>query len=124
MKKKALVLALIIILTVLTATVLVACNKGQTKITYVIEDSTYINGDVFNKSSVKITATLRDGSVKNVSSSHLVFDASDIEKLELKDDKFTKAGDFTVGVWLIEQNEIYRDEFFLGDWQITVKPKK
>ncbi len=123
--KKVSVLVLVLLIFACTV-VLTACNEKSDVMTvtsYEIADSTYTVGDTFDKTKVSITATKSDGTTAAVSK-NLAFGEESIASLSLdEDNKLTKAGTFTVKVYILEENEDY-PEFFIGDWKIVVKAKK
>lgn len=119
MKKK---LTVIVAAVVLVAAVfaLAACTSDDavTISGYEIADSSVYVGDAHGKPS--ITATLSDGTTKTVSN-NLVYDQTDIENLLLDDDDcYTQSGEYTVKVYILEQ----QDKYYIGEWSITVKAKK
>ncbi len=101
----------------------VACKDDSPVIdkdTYKIEEKAYVVGDTFSTGDVVITANLKNGEQRKIDT-HLKFDKSglvDAENNSVLDDnnKFTKAGTYTVVVYLVEE----REDMLVGDWKITV----
>lgn len=119
MKKK---LTIVIAALVLVAAVfaLTACSGDETAATvknYEIAESKVNIGDTHGTPT--ITANMSDDTTKTVSN-NLVYDQDDIAALALDDGKYTKAGEYTVKVYILEQ----QDKFYLGEWKIIVKVTK
>jgi len=118
---------LVLVLLVFTCTVLLtACNEKSDLITvtgYEITESTYTVGDTFDKTKVSIEATKSDGTTAQVTN-NLAFGEESIEALSLDEENIlTKAGTYTIKVYILEENINY-PEFFIGDWKVVVKAKK
>jgi len=119
MKKVFSVIAVILVAASVLC-VLAACDGKDEGLvsSYEIADSTVKVGD--KHGTPTITAHMTDGTDKTVSK-NLVYDEEDLDKLLLDDeDKYTKAGEYTVKVYILEQQE----KFFLGNWKIIVKAVK
>lgn len=119
MKKLVSVIAIVLLIAAV-ACVFTACEKDSDKLVdkYEIAESVVKMGD--KHGTPTITAHMSDGTTKTVSN-HLVFDEEDVEALKLdKDGKYTEAGEYTVKVYILEQQE----KFKLGEWKITVKAVK
>lgn len=124
MKKVSVVVLLIVAIACVFG--LTACNKDNEEITvvkYVIDESTYTVGDSFDKAAVVVNAQKSDDSTVKISK-NLVVGQAGIDSLALdSDSKLTKAGTFTLKVYILEENADY-PEFFIGDWKVVVKAKK
>ncbi len=116
MKKVSVVVLLIVAIACVFG--LTACNKDNEEITvvkYVIDESTYTVGDSFDKAAVVVNAQKSDDSTVKISK-NLVVGQAGIDSLALdSDSKLTKAGTFTLKVYILEENADY-PEFFIGDW--------
>ena len=125
MKKRVGIVVLTVVMAVVLMLVFVACAKNDGGIKeYKISDSEYVVEGTFNKADVAVVCIMNDGTEKSVSTRNLVWNEEDLAKLELDEDNvLTKAGDFKVNVWIIEENALY-PEFYIGEWNITVKPLK
>ncbi len=117
--KKTLAIVLVVALALAAVFTLTACKNGdEGTLSYEITESKVNIGDTHG--TPKITATLPDGATKTVTN-NLVYNKEDVEKLALdNDNKYTKAGEYTVRVYILEE----KDEFYLGEWKITVKITK
>jgi hypothetical protein len=122
MRKRIFSLTLIVLIFSASLFVLTACGERNESLRFEIEESTYTVGDTFDKNAVRITATLPNGDTRPVAA-NLIFVKEDLDSLKLVKDKFEVDGEYKVNIWHIEQNELYRDELYLGEWKITVKPK-
>lgn len=124
MKKVSIVMLLLVVLTGVFC--LAACTEKSEIITvdkYEITESKYTVGDTFDKSKVVVTAYKSDETTATISK-NLVLSKDGLASLALDaDNKLTKAGTFTIKVYILEENENY-PEFFIGDWTIVVKAKK
>lgn len=118
--KKTVCSFLVAILLIASVATLIACTEESDSLvsSYTIDEVKVNIGDAFGTPTV--TANMTDGTTKTVSN-NLVYDEADIEKLKLdENDKYTTAGEYTVKVYILEQ----QDKFYLGDWKITVKVTK
>lgn len=118
--KRKLITALCLTMVVVSVLCLFACSDKTTEKTvdkYEIAETKVNVGDTHGNPT--ITATFNDGTTQAVSN-NLVFDAENIKELALEDGKYTKAGTYTVKVYIIEQ----RDDLYIGEWKITVKAIK
>ena len=118
--KKIVCSVLVAIVLIASVATLIACTDEPTSLvsSYTIDEVKVNIGDTFGTPTV--TANMTDGTTKTVSN-NLVYDEADIEKLKLDDEnKYTTAGEYTVKVYILEQ----QDKFYLGDWKITVKVTK
>lgn len=118
--KKTVCSFLVAILLIASVATLIACTEESDSLvsSYTIDEVKVNIGDAFGKPTV--TANMSDGTTKTISN-NLVYDEADIEKLKLdENDKYTTAGEYTVKVYILEQ----QDKFYLGDWKITVKVTK
>ncbi|MBR1747921.1 MAG: hypothetical protein IJ735_06925 [Clostridia bacterium] len=118
--KKFLPIVAVVMVLISVAAIFVGCSSSsaQTTVTKYEIESTKVNvGDAFVKPT--ITAYLSDGTTKTVSN-NLIYKQADLDALELDDNKFTKAGEYTVHVYLLEEKEGYE----LGAWSLTVKATK
>lgn len=124
MKKVSIVAMLIVVIACVFG--LSACNDKNGEITvlkYEIAESQYTVGDTFDSAAVSVTAFKSDDSSVKISK-NLVVSKEDIENLALSsENKLTKAGTFTLKVYILEENADY-PEFFLGEWTVHVKVKK
>ncbi len=118
--KKTVCSFLVAILLIASVATLIACTEEPASLvaSYTIDEVKVNIGDAFGTPTV--TANMSDGTTKTVSN-NLVYDEKDIENLKLdENDKYTTAGEYTVKVYILEQQE----KFYLGDWKITVKVTK
>lgn len=120
--KRFLPIAAVVMVLVVIAAIFVGCSSSSNETTIVgyenIEPIKVTVGDTFTTPT--ITAKLSDGTTKTVSN-HVVYKKADYEALELDDDdKYTKAGEFEVHVYHLEEKEGYE----IGTWTITVQAKK
>lgn len=125
--KKFFTVALLIIAVVMSVSVLNACSEKDdtaTVVDYEITSNTYVVGDVFDTSKVKITANMSDNTTLPVDS-NLYFTGNDEDSLKLdENNKFTTAGTYKVGVYLLVNDDRENNRFFLGEWELIVKAKK
>lgn len=125
--KKFFTVALLIIAVVMSVSVLTACSEKDdtaTVVDYEITSNTYVVGDVFDTSKVKITANMSDDTTLPVDS-NLYFTGNDKDSLKLdENNKFTTAGTYKVGVYLLVNDDRENNRFFLGEWELIVKAKK
>lgn len=119
--KKVVSIVAVLLVVACFACVLTACEKddGTLKVSsYEIKETVVNIGD--KHGTPTITAHMSDGTDKTVSN-NLVYDKDDVDALKLDDDgKYTKAGSYSVKVYILEQ----QDQFYLGEWKITVKVTK
>ena len=122
MKKSLFTLVAVLILVVTACAVLTACSDDTEALTiksYEITETKVNVGDTF--SAPTITATLSDDSTKTVTN-NIVYDETDLARLELADSKYTKSGSYEIKVYILEQ----RDEapYYIGTWKLIVRVNK
>ncbi len=120
MKKVISVIALVLIVASISV-LFVACSDKDDSLkvnSYEIKESIVKVGDKHGTPTIK--AYLSDGTDKTVAN-NLVYNEADLAALLLdEEDKYTKAGTYTVKVYILEEKE----ELYVGDWKITVKVVK
>lgn len=128
MSKRVLAVILAVVTIVSCCFVLTACNKNtttdETTATavnkYEIAEYEAYVGDEFKAANIVVTAYLNNDTTKTVTNNR-IYSAVDQTKLELDDSKkFTKAGNYTLRVYLLEE----REDLLMGTCSIKVLAKK